>query len=146
MIIVLGPGTAGAQPIFVIGDSTALQLFNGIKAMNRLGNMLNAIAPASFKNDGFGASEWRKRFTFTSLTAGSITTGVQVNAGSNTNTNTASTTMTNALANTPLDGVSYVSSTITGVGQPSSTSSDSSSTNLGLILGLSIPLGILRTF
>ena len=54
MAIVFGPGT-GASAIFVVGDSLSLQLFNGIKSINRIGGMMNAIAPASFKNDGFGS-------------------------------------------------------------------------------------------
>ena len=54
MTIVFGPGT-GASAVFVVGDSTSQQLFNGIKAINRIGAMMNAIAPASFKNDGFGS-------------------------------------------------------------------------------------------
>lgn len=139
MTLVFGPGS-GANAIFLTTDSLSNSLFKAIKAINRIGNMMNNIAPTSFKSDNFGATAWRKRFRFTGLASGSITTNMQVGAGTNTVTNTATTAMTNAVANTPLDGVTYVSSSMVGVGGGTGSSS---STNLGLILGLSIPLGIL---
>ena len=69
MTITFGPGT-GAGSIFSISDSPNQQLFFGIKSFNTLGFLINNIAPAGFKNDGF--SDWRRRFHFRGLRVGSI--------------------------------------------------------------------------
>ena len=140
MTIIFGPGT-GINPIFIVSDPPQTQLSNGIKSFNRIGGMLNAIAPAGFKSDGF--TGWRKRFIFKAMAIGSIVTTVQANGGTYTTSSGATSAMTNALSSTPIDGMSYLSSSMVGTGF--STSSGSSS-NLGLVLGLTIPLVILRTY
>jgi len=53
----------------------------------------------------------------------------------------ASATMTNAIATGSLDGMTYVSSSIEAVG--STYTEDDSGVNIGLILGITIPLVVL---
>jgi len=63
-----------------------------------------------------------------------------VEGGTYTDGSTAASAVTNALVGSNIDGVSYLSSTIVASGFETSSSS---TTNLGLVLGLSIPLSIL---
>ena len=57
-----------------------------------------------------------------------------------TDSNSASTDLNNAMASSQIDGLSYLSSTIVSNGFQITTASSSS---LGLVLGLSIPLSLL---
>ena len=140
MTIVFGPGS-GASPIFLATDSNSTQLYNGIKSINRIGNMLSAISPAEFKTNGF--ADWKKQFIFQSIAVGSIQTTVQANGGSYTQSSTAANAMTTAVSTTPLDGLTYVSSSIVGFNFVDASSQ--SENHLGLILGIVIPIVIIST-
>ena len=142
MVLLFGPGT-GNNPIFVASDSLQTQLFKGIKAVNFLGDMLNNIAPSAFKSDGFGVGNWRKRFHMKKFAAASLQTTIQANGGTYTSGTAATSAMTNALASTPTSGLLFMSSTISSTGFNSTAEEGD---NLGLILGLAIPLGILCTY
>lgn len=138
VIIILGPGSSNSS-IFSASDSNDMQLFLGIRSINRLGNSINDILPAGFKD----SRGWRRRLRFSKFATGSIQSNFSVEAGSYTDRDAAKNDLSNALANNPIDGTSYVSSSVTSEGF---SDSSSDSTNLGLILGLAIGIPLLSTF
>ena len=79
--------------------------------------------------------------------AGSLLLGMTLSGGSGySDPNAASSSITNSFSGAALDGVSVgsVSATATGFTTPTTTDNDSGP-NLGLILGLTIPLCLLCT-
>lgn len=78
-----------------------------------------------------------------SLTTGSVTVNMNLAAGANDNFDAFVSNYQSNVDNNNVDGLTVVSSS--NVVNNQDTSSDDS-TNLGLILGISIPLVILRTF
>lgn len=139
VLLIIGPGSS-ADRIFSASDSDNQQLFLSLRALNRLGNAIDAILPAGFKT----SEDWRYRLRFSSFSTGSVASNFNVEAGSYTNGNDAKNDLSNALAN-GIDGASVVSSTITTNGFEDS-EDDDGSTNLGLILGLAIGIPVLSTF
>ena len=81
---------------------------------------------------------------FNFMRSGSLTVGSSISGGNFNSGNDATTAVNSAFSSsTELDGASVVSSTAVSSGF---TNESSESTNLGLILGLSIPLVLLRTY
>ena len=77
---------------------------------------------------------------FQAITIGSIQTTVQANGGSYASADSATGDMTTALSSTPLDGATYISSSIVGY----NFNGNQDETNyLPLILGLTIPFSLL---
>lgn len=138
--LVLGP--AAANTIFATGEDPNLQAAKTIKHLHRFGeHFYRVVLPASFIR--VSTEPWENTIQMNSVAAGSVVVNMNVGAGSNTNAASAQTSLSNAIASNSGTGYSVVSSSVVANG--GSTSSGSGS-NLGLILGLSIPLGILRTF
>ena len=138
----LGQGSNATQSIFLTSDSLNTQLFKGIKSIDAIGNLLLGAAPIGMKGS---ETNWRKVFFFQSLSAGSLVTTVHGNAGSYTNSNSATTDMNNGLANAPSASASMISYSVSASGLPSGDSDDDGA-NLGLILGLAIPFGLICSF
>ena len=136
-MVILFNGRSGG--IFDDSQSGGNQLYLILINFNRLGSGIDHIMPSRFK-DG---RHWRKRMRFHKCKRGSISTEISMEAGGYDDGSTASTEATNALSTGDIDGVTYLSSSVTANGFATS---DSSESTLGLILGLSIPLVILRTF
>lgn len=77
---------------------------------------------------------------FKRFRSGSLSVGLSLGSSGFTDSQSAATSFTNSVSGNSIDGVSYLSSSVTASGF---SSTSSSSTNLGLVLGLSIPLSIL---
>lgn len=135
-VLILGPSKSG-NSIFSDSDSPDQQVFFGIRAFNRLGGAIDFILPNLFK-DG---RHWRKRMRFRRINKGSLSVGMDLDAGGYSSGSDASSAFTNAVSSSSIDGASYLSSSVTAEGF---TTSSGSSTSLGLVLGLAIPLSILR--
>jgi hypothetical protein len=132
---------AGVNPIFSNNSSNATQLFSALKEYNRIGNGLFQILKSSFN---WAGTDFRTFIRFTKLFSASVGATMTADSGSFSNGAAATNAFNSAVpAGTTVDGVSVVSSSTTANGYSSSSGDDS--TNLGLILGLSIPLSILRT-
>lgn len=78
---------------------------------------------------------------FRRINKGSLSVGMDLDAGGYSSGSDASSAFTNAVSSSSIDGASYLSSSVTAEGF---TTSSGSSTSLGLVLGLAIPLSILR--
>lgn len=137
ILIILSQGASSS--IFSNADSADRQLFLSIRSFNRIGNAIYGNAPSKFR-DG---NNWRKHTKFRKFRYGSVGVEFAQAAGQYTDGTQATSDFTNYLTSGNFDGFSFVSSSITAEGFSTSTGS---STSLGLILGLSIPLSILRTF
>lgn len=129
---------SSTSSIFSSTDSADRQLFLSIRSFNRIGNAIYSNAPSKFR----GIGNWRRFTKFRRFKYGSVGVEFAQEAGQYTDGTQASSDFTNYLVTSNFDGFNYVSSSITAEGFSTSTGS---STSLGLILGLSIPLSILRT-
>lgn len=138
--LVLGPGASNS--IFATGDSNLQQASHLIRGLHRFGVHFYSIIPNSFVRSR--SEPWDNTIQMNSLAAGSVVVNTNVGAGTNTDSTTATNAMNSAIASSSGDGYSIVSSSVSSTG--GSTSSGDDDVNLGLILGLSIPLGILRTY
>jgi len=135
-------GSASINTIFDNGTSVNQQLSDSIKAVNRICNHFLSILPAAFKRQS--TDTCFDLFNMNALSVGSIILNMTVNAGQNTNSATATSSFNQAVASSSPDGFTILSSSVSSVGGNTSTSDGAA--NLGLILGLSIPLTILRIF
>lgn len=82
---------------------------------------------------------------FTWIGSGSLELSAIISGGTYSSSAEASSSISSAFSsNTQLDGLSVLTVSTSASGYAATTAS--SSTNLGLILGLSIPLVLLRTF
>ena len=137
---------SGSSPIGSNGSSAANNLAAGMTQINRLRLSICAALPASV----YGVLTPQRCFeTFfvVVLAGGSLNLTGVVAGGSFSSPSAASSTLGSAFSSgTPLDGVSVTSTSVSTSGFTSSGGSSSSGTNLGLILGLTIPLVLLRTF
>ena len=80
------------------------------------------------------------------MTVGSVIFDAKLNAGTHTVNNVASSAFTSAVTLASHDGFSLLSFSVSAVGGQSGTDPPQSSSNLGLILGLSLSLTLLCTF
>ena len=134
--IVLGPRTTGS--IILSTQSQAEQLFSALRSLNRIGNAINAITPASF-NDG---RNWQERLKFMGITIGSLIVSTTMATGNFEGSNSqAAAAMTSALSSGSLDGMTYMSSSIEAVG--STYTAEEDGVNVALIVGITVPLVVL---
>lgn len=116
-----------------IGNSSVTSAFEIGSAIDVLGNVLTEMSTTL----GYSSlGEFLQNINFKSITQASVNLNYAVNTDSVKVANT----------NTALTSASFSDLTLLSLDVASSTPSTSSNVNLGLVLGVSIPLGILRTF
>lgn len=116
-----------------IGNSNVTSAFEIGSAIDVLGNVLTEMSTTL----GYSSlGEFLQNINFKSITQASVNLNYAVNTDSVKVANT----------NTALTSASFSDLTLLSLDVASSTPSTSSNVNLGLVLGVSIPLGILRTF
>ena len=139
-IVIYFGGSSNSNSIFSNSEGGNNQLFGCLKGINRIGFAIFSILSSRFRR---GRSNYRRTIRFRKFFRGSVGINMNVDAAGFSSGPTAASSFTNSVASTPIDGVSYLSSSVVSAGF---TASSASSTNLGLVLGLSIPLSILCTF
>ena len=100
------------------------------------------MLPALFKQ---GDPNCRRVLQFKKLVAASVQVDQDVDGSGYASGNDASSAINSAVATNGIAGTTVISSSTTTNGY-SSTSDDDNDANLGLILGVTIPLVILRNF
>jgi hypothetical protein len=116
-----------------IGSSNVTSSYEVGAALGVLANVLTEMATAL----GYSSlGEFLQNINFKSITSGSVNLNYAVNTDSIKVENT----------NTALTSAAFSDLTLLSLDVASSSATTSSNVNLGLVLGVSIPLGILRTY
>lgn len=134
---------SGPNSIDTSGSSSQT-ISNGINSINRIQFTICSLLPVSFFGTITSLLVCNNIVILTFIGAGSLDINTVIAGGSFSSSTEASNVISNTFASgTSMDGLSVLSTTTTSEGY-STSSPSSSSTNLGLILGLSIPLVLLR--
>ena len=138
---------SGSQPIVSNGSGASNNLATGMAQINRIRFTMCSNLPSA----NFGVISTQQQcidiILIVHIAGGSITVNSVVSGGNYSSAAAANSGITNAfVAGTPLDGISVGSVTVSASGYTASSTSSSGGANLGLILGLSIPLLLLCTY
>jgi len=116
--MILGP--SASHSIINFTDPLGKKLSDTIRSINRICNSLVSILPEAFVPGNW--SSCSEMIIIRSVRTGSVYVSMTINGGSNTDVATASYDLSNALASGNLDGMTILSSSVSAVGTPSSTS------------------------
>ena len=158
--MILGP--SASHSIINFTDPLGKKLSDTIRSINRICNSLVSILPEAFVPGNW--SSCSEMISIRSVRTGSVYVSMTINGGSNNDVTTASNDLSNALASGNLDGMTILSSSVSAVGTPSSTSNttpnnttpnnttpsttseeSSKGSSIIVILAIAVPLGLIGT-
>ena len=139
-------GSSGSAPVISATATPEEALAAGLTQIDRIRTSICGNLPPEYGSpSGSGCYDV---VIFVSIAGGSLSVGTVLAGGSFSSPTAATSSIGSSFGSgAPLDGLSVLSSTSAASGFTASNTatSSSSSTNLGLILGLTIPLVLLRT-
>jgi hypothetical protein len=130
VVVVIGPSSA-SDSVFQEGDDSDVKVKKCMRNTGRLTRSYCRSLPIFFWNSRCG-----KRVRFTSFRWGSMMIESEID---NTDSGSDASAISSSVSSASFDGATVLKVSATEVG-----STATSDTNLGLILGVSIPLGVLR--